>query len=422
MAYRNLGKLALLAATALAASACATAPAGVDGSAGVDPKARAIHNSLLTLDTHLDIPAAFTSKRGYDFMALHDVDREGSNVDYPRMVTGGLDGGFFAIYLGQGALTPEAYATARDNALLRGVSILELVAAHPDKLELALTAADAPRIVAAGKKVVYMSMENSWELGDDITLIDTFYKLGVRLIGPVHNGNNQLADSTNPGAAGPKWNGLSPMGKAFVKRANELGMILDGSHSSDIAIEQMIDLSATPIILSHHGADGPFEHPRNAPDALLKKLAAKGGVIQMNALGSFIKKLPPSSPERLAAQTALRTKYGSPDDLSGERYEAYLDELAAFNKAYPAPNADFEDYMTQILYTLKLIGPEHVGFGADWDGGGGLTGFRDITYLPKITERLLKEGYTQADLANMWGGNVLRVMKQVEDYAATQKK
>lgn len=421
---RGFLKTALMAGTGLMLAACAstsTAGGGVNGSAGVDPKAKAIHMGLLTLDTHLDVPAYFTSERGYDFMARHDVARGGTQVDYPRMIEGGLDGGFFAIYLGQGPLTPEGYADARDRAILRGVAIHEMVAKSGGKIEMALTSADAPRIVAAGKKFAFMSMENSWEIGEDITLIDTFYKMGVRLIGPAHNGTNQLADSTNPGAVGMKWGGLSPLGKQFVKRANELGMIIDGSHSSDAAIEQMIDLSATPIILSHHGADGPYEHPRNAPDALLKKLAAKGGVIHMNALGSFIKNLP-QTPERTKAVSELRKKYGNPNSLAADKLDAFYAEQAALDKQFPENRATFEDYMQQTLYTLKLIGPEHVGFGADWDGGGGLEGYEDITYMPKVTERLLKEGYTEKDLANMWGGNTLRVMKQVEDYAASLKK
>jgi membrane dipeptidase len=296
-----------------------------------------------------------------------------------------------------------------------------MVAAHPDKFEIALTSADAARIDAAGKKIVYISIENSYELGDDLTLMDTFYKLGVRMIGPVHNGNNQLSDSTNPGANPPaNWYGLSPMGKEFVQRANELGMILDGSHASDAAIEQMIDLSATPIILSHHGADALNEHSRNAPDALLHKLAAKGGVIQMNALGSFLKPLT-QSPERTAALTALREKWGATNTLVGDRYEQYLDELGALNRQVPEVRATFEDYMQQVLYTIRLIGVDHIGFGADWDGGGGVEGMRDVTALPKITARLLQEGYTEADLQKMWSGNVLRLLKAAEDHAASLK-
>ncbi len=422
MAFSTRLKLALIAATALSActlSACTTAggaPAGPPH--GVSADAWAIHQRLMTLDTHLDTPAFFDSVRGYDIMERHDVERDGSQVDYPRMVEGGLDGGFWVIYMGQGPLTPEGYRNVRDAALLRAMSIQKMVAANPDKFELALTAADAARINATGKKIVYVSIENSYELGEDLSLLDTFYKLGARMAGPVHNGTNQLADSTNPGELGMKWGGLSPFGKEYVKRANQLGMILDGSHASDATIDQMIDLSATPIILSHHGADHLNEHPRNAPDALLKKLADKGGVIHMNALGSFIKPLTQTK-ERTDAITALRTKYGNPNQLEGAKYEQYLDELAALNKQFPENRATFEDYMQQVLYTIKLVGVDHVGFGADWDGGGGLDGFRDITALPKITERLLKEGYTEADLAKMWGGNVVRLLKAAEDHKAS---
>ncbi len=404
---------ALLSATALAA--CSTmAPSVV----GVSPEAMAIHQRLLTLDTHLDTPAAFDEPRGFDIMKLHDVERDGSQVDLPRMNSGGLDGGFWAIYMGQGPLTPEGYAAIRDKALIRSTSIHEMVAANPGSFEIALTVDDAMRIHSAGKKIVFMSMENSYELGDDITLIDTFFKLGVRLIGPVHNGTNQLADSANPGSVGAKWGGLSPMGRAFVKRANELGMVLDGSHSADTTIEQMIDLSATPIILSHHGVRQLNNHPRNLPDALLKKMAAKGGLIQMNTL--FLKTSPPASADRVAGLKALNDKYGTVADLTGARYEAYLDEMGTLNRTFPAPMADFEDYMKQILYGIKLLGVDHVGLGgADWDGGGGLSGYRDITYMPKVTERLLREGYTEADLGKMWSGNVLRVVKAAEDYAAS---
>ena len=200
-----------------------------------------------------------------------------------------------------------------------------------------------------------------------------------------------------------------------------LGIVLDGSHSSDAAIDQMIDLSATPIILSHHGADHLNEHPRNAPDALLKKMAAKGGVIHMNALGSFIKPLPQTK-ERNDAMAALRTKWGNPNQLESARYEQYLDELNALDRQFPENRATFEDYMQQVLYTIKLVGVDHVGFGADWDGGGGVAGYDDVTMIPKVTDRLLKAGYTEADLQKMWGGNVLRLLKAAEDYKASLAK
>lgn len=419
MSHLRLARHGLAAGALMAAAACATATAPLPE--GVTPEAVAIHNRLITLDTHLDTPANL-ERPNFDITRRQYVERDGTNVDLPRMDIGGLDGGFWVVYMGQGALTPDAYANIRDRALLRTLAIHRMVAANPDDFALATTAADAARIAAEGRKVVYISIENSYPLGEDPTLIDTFYKLGVRMIGPVHNGNNQFADSTNPGASPPvAWNGLSPRGLELVKRANELGMILDGSHASDAAIAQMIDASATPIILSHHGADGLYQHPRNAPDELLKKLAAKGGVTQMNALGSFLKPLT-QSPERMAALSALRTKYGPPDALPPERFEAYLNELAAVNTSTPEQMATFDDYMDQVLYNLKLLGVDHVGFGADWDGGGGLAGFRDITALPRVTARLLAEGYTEADLQKMWSGNVLRLLKAAEDHAASLKK
>jgi membrane dipeptidase len=391
-------------------------------SSGVSGEAMAIHQRLLTLDTHLDTPAFLDNPRGYDITARHDVNRDGTNVDLPRMNEGGLDGGFWVIYMPQGPLTPEGYASIRDTALIRAMSIHKMVAAHPDKFELALTSADAARINATGKKIVYISIENSYELGTDLTLMDTFYKLGVRMIGPVHNGNNQLADSTNPGTNPPtSWGGLSPLGRDFVKRANELGMIIDGSHSSDAAIEQLIDLSTTPIVLSHHGADALNEHPRNLPDRILKKLADKGGVIHMNALGSFLKPLP-QTPERVDALNELRRKWPNANRLTGADYERYLDEANALDRNFPEVRATFEDYMSQVLYTIKLLGVDHVGFGADWDGGGGVEGMRDVSALPKVTARLLQEGYSEADLQKMWSGNVLRLLKAAEDHAASLKK
>jgi membrane dipeptidase len=206
MAYRNSLKLALLGAASL--TACSTmAPTN---SSGVSADVFALHQRLMTLDTHLDTPAFFDTAHGYDIMKRHSYERDGTQVDYPRMIEGGLDGGFWAIYMGQGPLTPEGYQQVRDKALIRATSIHKMVAANPDVFEIALTSSDAARINAAGKKIVYLSMENSYELGDDLSLLDSFYKLGVRMAGPVHNGTNQLADSTNPGPVGAK--GFRPWG------------------------------------------------------------------------------------------------------------------------------------------------------------------------------------------------------------------
>ena len=236
--------------------------------------------SPLRLDTHLDTPIHF-GRAGWDVMKRHTYHDDMSQVDYPRMVEGGLDGGFFVLYTPQGPLTAEGYQSARDWALMRSVHIHELVAAHPDKFELAFKADDAARIKAAGKRVVFQSIENSYPLGTDLSLLDTFYRLGVRMAGPAHFLDNQLADSATDK---PKWHGFSPLGKKWVVEMNRLGMIIDASHSSDDVFDQMLALSRAPIILSHSGCKAIYDHPRNLDDGRIKKLAEKGGVIQINSV------------------------------------------------------------------------------------------------------------------------------------------
>eukprot|EP01034_Spumella_vulgaris_P007166 gene7166-9127_t len=192
-------------------------------SAAEDP--RATHERLMTFDTHLDTPANF-SKPGWDIMNRYSYESDRSQVDYPRMVEGGLDGGFWVIYTAQGPRTPEGLAAARDKALMRGVEIREMVAKHADKFELAFVADDAVRIHAAGKRIVYLSIENAYPIGKDISLIQTFYTLGVRMMSPAHTSNNDLADSATD-TNGPEWQGLSPLGKEFVAECNRLGIVLD---------------------------------------------------------------------------------------------------------------------------------------------------------------------------------------------------
>jgi membrane dipeptidase len=377
--------------------------------------ARAIHDRILTLDSHLDTPMNF-SRSGWDIMDEHSVASDLSQVDYPRMVKGGLDGGFFAIYTPQGPRTPQGLAAARDAALLRGVEIREMVARHSDKFALALRADDAARIAASGKRFVFVSIENSYPLGKDLTLLKTFYEFGVRMVGPVHFTNNDFADSaTDP--KGPEWHGLSPLGKELVTEANRLGMILDASHSSDDVFDQMIALSAAPIVLSHSGASAVFKHPRNIDDARIMKLAAAGGVIQINSYTDYLISTPPN-PARDAAMRALGMKYGPLRNLAGEKLRAYMAERHGIGAQYPMPRATLDDLMAHLLHTIKLVGTDHVGIGLDWDGGGGVAGLEDVADIPEISTRLIAAGYSEADLAKIWGGNLLRVMRQVEAKAA----
>jgi membrane dipeptidase len=385
------------------AAALALAP----GLARAATDARAIHKRLICIDTHLDMPANL-ARPGWNVMEKHDVELDFTQVDYPRMIEGGLDGGFFAIYTAQAPVTPEGMSAMRDAAFLRAAEIREMVAAHPQQFELAFLAEDAPRIAAKGKIIVFQSIENSGILGNDVTLLRVFYKLGVRLAGPIHFLNNQLGDSATDKK---QWGGLSPLGKEFVKEANDLGVVLDASHSSDDVFDQMLDLSRAPIICSHSSCRVLNDHPRNLDDARIKKLAATGGTIQMNSVYLITT---PHNPERAKAESAISAKLESLGDMTPAQASATVRQAAidtkALDRKYPAPRASLDDYMKHILHALDLVGPDHVGIGADWDGGGGVDGLNDVTALPKITDRLLKAGYTEAQLANFWGGNALRVL------------
>ena len=267
--------------------------------------------------------------------------------------------------------------------------------------------------------MVYQSIENSYPLGGDVTLLDTFYKFGVRMVGPVHFANNQFADSaTDP--VGQRWDGLSPLGRELVRRANSLGMVLDGSHAHDEAVYEMISLSTTPLILSHTGVKAIYDHPRNIDDALLTRLAETGGVIQINAFSGYLEELV-QTPERLAALDALNLKFGGePGALEGEALAQYIDARRDLDQAYPPNRSSFEKYAEHLLHALNLVGPDHVGIGADWDGGGGVGGMEDIARIPRITELLLEEGYSEEDIAKIWSGNMLRVLKAAEDAATIE--
>jgi len=262
---------------------------------------------------------------------------------------------------------------------------------------------------------MYQSMENAYPLGLDVSMLETFYKFGLRMVGPVHFANNQFADSaTDP--VGQRWNGLSSLGRELVQEANRLGLVLDGSHAHDKTVYDMIALSKTPLILSHTGVKAVYDHPRNIDDALLKRLAETGGVIQINAFSGYLEELV-QSPERLAALEALEAASGDVAGLEGEALAAYQIERGRIDKAFPPNRSSFEKFAEHLLYALKLVGPDHIGIGADWDGGGGVGGMEDIAHLPKITALLLDNGYSEDEIAKIWSGNMLRVLKAAEEAA-----
>lgn len=374
--------------------------------------ARALHRRVLTLDTHLDTTMHLARPR-WSVLERHSRRTDPSQVDLPRMREGGLDGGFWAIFVAQGPRTAEGHARARDQALRIALRLREMVARHGDHFELATTADDAARIAASGRSIVYLSIENGYPLGTDPTLLRTFYELGVRMFGPVHFANNELGDSaTDP--KGPEWGGLSPLGKQLVAEANRLGIVLDASHASDAVLDQMIELSQAPIILSHSGFKSVYDHPRNIDDDRLRRIAAAGGVISMNSLPAYLQRVD-VSPERAAALAPLMRRFMNFSELTPEAAAEFVAERDAIDRRYPVRPVDFEDFMAHMLHALRIVGPDHVAIGLDWDGGGGVIGMEDVTAIPRITARLLEEGYSEADIGKIWSGNVLRVLRAAEE-------
>lgn len=331
------------------------------------------------------------------------------------MADGWLDGGFWAIFTPQGPLDIAGMTAARDAAFLRAVQIREMVAAHPDIFALAFVADDAVRIAGKGKIIVYQSIENGYPLGEDVSLLRGLYKLGVRMVGPVHFRNNQFGDSATDKK---QWNGLSPKGRELAILANDLGMVLDASHASDDVFDQMLEMSRASIILSHSGCKSVFDHPRNIDDARIKKLAAAGGTIQINSYNAYLITVPPN-PERDKERRALNDRLDDMDKMTPAEAMAAVREAGAglkmLNAKYATPRATIADFMAHVTHALDLVGPEHVGIGCDWDGGGGVTGMEDVAAIPQITDRLVKLGYTETQLSAFWGGNVLRVLKAVHE-------
>ena len=382
-------------------------PASAQTDSEVSGQDRLLHERLIVLDTHLDIPARWDDGR-WDFGERHRYEWDLSQVDLPRMEEGGLDGGFFVIYTPQGELTAAGYQAARNMALVRAAAIHRVIGENDDRLSLALTAQDAERLHVAGRRFGFISIENSWPLGEDLSLLETFHRLGVRMAGPVHSRTNQLADSTTGEA---RWNGLSPLGRHWVAEMNRLGMIIDASHSSDAAFDQMVELSRVPIVLSHSGPRAIFNHPRNLDDGRMRRLAQAGGVMFMNSVFLVAHD---NSPER----QAISDRQENWAQLSPAERQRLLRDLAALNAQRPYTSADFELFMRSLLHAVRVMGADHVGLGADWDGGGGVIGMADVSALPRITARLRREGLSEGDIAKIMGGNLLRVLRQVEAAAA----
>lgn len=381
----------LLTATAL--TACS--PGGDKPKAAEAP----LHSRMLVLDTHLDTPLHF-ERAGWSFADRHALADDMAQLDIPRMKDGNLDGGFFAIYTDQGPLTPKGYADALAFARKRSDLIDKTIAANSAAIAPALTADDALRLNKEGKLIAFKSMENSYPLGEDLSLLQEFYNKGLRLAGPVHSKDNQFADSaTGEG----RWKGLSPLGKQWVAEMNRLGIVIDASHSSDAAFDQILALSKYPILLSHSSLRSAFDHPRNLDEGRLKALAAKGGAMCISTIFMSPMNMSP-------ARAELFGKYEHIGQITPAEQADLNRKWRELDKTEKLWAADFDAYMKMVLRAIEVGGVDHICFGADWDGGGGLPGIEDISALPKVTERLKAAGYSDADIEKMWSGNILRVL------------
>ncbi len=380
----------------------------------LERRAASIHAEVLTLDSHVDTPLML-QRDGWDIRERNDPRDRGGKLDFPRMKEGGLDAVFFAVFLGQGALTEEAYDLAHRRALAIFDDIHRAISENEDVAGLALTPEDAYRLRDEGRRAVYIGNENGYPLGYDLGLLQTYYDLGSRYMGLSHSRHNQICDAstdTNP----PLHNGLSEFGVEVIRELNRLGMMVDVSHISDKAFYDVLEVTQAPVIASHSNARAICDHPRNLDDDMLLALAANGGVLQLCILSAYVKEMEPN-PERQEAFASLREKWNNFQDLTDEEMDQARSEWWDVNSKYPAPLATVADLVDHVDHVVNLIGIDYVGIGTDFDGGGDLEDCYDVSELGNITLELVRRGYSKEDVEKIWSGNFMRVFREAEAVA-----
>jgi microsomal dipeptidase-like Zn-dependent dipeptidase len=331
-------------------------------------KAKKLHNKIISIDSHVDTPMLFPT--GFDL-----GKKQGGKVNLPMMEEGLLDAVFMVAYLPQGARDAISSQKATDYALDRLSDIMKQEVICSQFMGIARTPDDVRQLKAAGKKAVFMGIENGYAIGKDIYNLEKFSRLGVTYITLCHNGNNDICDSAS---GTPEWNGLSPFGKEVVAAMNRLGMMIDISHASEKTFDNVLQHSSMPIIASHSSVRALAGHRRNLTDRQIKALAEKGGVMQICLYKRFIKQ--------------------------------------------KSSEASLSDVIRHICHVVDLVGIDHVGIGSDFDGGGEVIGCRTSNELIQITMRLIDAGYDDESIAKIWGGNLLRVMQAVQDGAKDKAK
>ena len=374
-------------------------------------RADKIHASILTVDTHCDTPMEF-SDAGFDLGIRHD---EGC-VDFPRMAEGGLQAEFFAVFIGQGPRNDSSYNKVHKKALEIFNAIHKNVGKNSAMAELATTADDAYRLKKEGKIAAFIGVENGYPIGTDISRIKQYYDLDARYITLAHSKNNDICDSsTDPN--GPESNGLSPFGTLVVKEMNRLGMMVDVSHISDKSFYDVLKVTKAPVIASHSSCRALCGSPRNLTDDMLLALKENGGVIQICILGNYLK-TPEPNPEMEEKLKELKNKFGDYNFLTGETKKLMRTEYRHIKERYEKP-ATVKDVVDHIDHVVQVIGIDYVGIGTDFDGGGGVEGCRTVAEMKNITIEMLRRGYSKKDITKIWGGNVMRVLRKVEEVAKT---
>lgn len=367
-----------------------------------------LHDKIMTADSHTDTPLRFMDE-DFDFSKRHDPYRDGSRIDLPRMQDGKLDGVFMAVFVGQSERTEERNLMAKKKALQIFDSIYSVLENHPEQLVLATTPDEFEKNSRKNMHSIFIGLENGYPIGNDISLIDTFYNLGARYITLCHTKNNDICDSsTDP--EGPEFNGLSDFGYEVVKRMNELGMMIDISHASDEAFYDVIDASTKPVIASHSCARALCDNPRNLDDDMLKALAKNGGVIQMCILSAYVE-TPEPNPQRDSARNAVYENHGDFYELDDQGKQAFLKDWYAVDRIFPAKLTTVSKVVDHIDHIVEVAGIDHVGIGTDFDGGGGVKDCYDVSEIQNITAELVRRGYSDNEIEKIWSGNLMRVMR-----------
>ena len=377
-------------------------------------QAAKIHSNALTIDTHLDTPIHLQRDTSFALEQLHDGHKKGSGkVDFPRMDIGGMDAGFFIVWTAQGDRTPKGNKKVKEKALSIFDVIKNNINKYPDLAELAYSTDDVHRIVGEGKHAILIGMENGYPIGNDLSLVKTYHDLGARYTTLTHTKDNDICDSSTDES---EDEGLTPFGEKVIKEMNRLGMMVDVSHISDKSFYDVMKISEAPVIASHSSARELCDHPRNMADDMIKLLAKKGGVIQITLVNEYIK-TPPANPQRDSAIVELKKRFSDYSKLDQKQREEFHHEISNLQKHFPQPRATLQDAADHIDHVVKLVGVDHVGIGSDFDGGGGLDGVYDISEMGNITMEFVKRGYSEEDIKKIWGGNLMRVFKQVEEFS-----